>query len=404
MNRSCNCCSGDAAKCSCSCHSAGKKPKPPCCGDPEPAGLEPEGPRPGWSPTRPLRVSPWRVGEDPEDRRKRFSGVLLDEVRRGAGPLGPTFGKRKNEWLPYLVIRASAGDRGNRPMAGPFWESPDIFVAPNVAAEDAPPLPATRRETALAGAPNTLWAHVWNLGRAPVVNARVEFYWCDPSLGISANSAHLIGVGHADLGDRDSGRGHTVVKCPVTWVPQFVNGGHECLVVRFFEPLTDALPRPGWDAARQRHVAQRNIQVLQAASPAAALIPLRLGCNAGPGPARVVVERVLAKDVAWLSLLSGSEERRPIDSTSVKETVGLLPPSIVTDPQSRISVDLDAVKDVARLLRSSINVQRGCDELETQFVVRVEGLEPGECTVYRVRQHSLERTLGGYTVIAYRSV
>ena len=35
-----------------------------------------------------------------------------------------------------------------------------------------------------------------------------------------------IGVEHVDLGDRTSGKAHTIVKCPISWVPSFINGGH----------------------------------------------------------------------------------------------------------------------------------------------------------------------------------
>jgi hypothetical protein len=174
-------------------------------------------------------------------------------------------------------------------------------------------------------------------------------------------------------------------------------------VARFFEPLTDALPRPGWDAARLRHVAQRNISVIEAASPAKAVIPFRLGCNAGPGPARVIINRVPADSVVWLSLLFENHDRRPTDAKSIRETLGLLPVNLVNDPRSRIPVDIDRVNDVAGLLRSSINIERQCDELETQLVIHIDGLEPGECAVYQIIQRTAERILGGYTVVAHRS-
>lgn len=45
---------------------------------------------------------------------------------------------------------------------------------------------------ARANAPNTLYAHVWNVGKAPAFGVRVEFYWFNPSLGISRADANLI--------------------------------------------------------------------------------------------------------------------------------------------------------------------------------------------------------------------
>ncbi len=44
-----------------------------------------------------------------------------------------------------------------------------------------------------------------------------------------------------------------------------------------------------------------------------------------------------------------------------------------------------------------------CDELETQLVVQIDGLGPGEYCVYRVMQEHGGDILGGYTVVAHRS-
>lgn len=420
MNCPCRChqTAKEISKCSCCC--APVKHEPPCCkpadkepccspspcqeccGDPDPLGLTPEGPRPGWRPGRAAAASPWRADESDEQRWRRFPGVLLDEVVRGRGKEGPVFGKRKDEWLPYLVIRNGPGDNGQRPWAGSFWESPDIFVASGVRAESAPLVPTNRGGTVVAGQPTTLWAHVWNLGRAPVANARVEFYWCNPSLGISTQSANFIGAAYVDLGARDSGRCHTFVKCPVTWLPQYLNGGHECLVVRFFEPLTDALPRPGWQSAFDRHVGQRNIAVIEAASPACTIVPLRLGCSIGPGKSRLIVERVSASSVAWLALLNQRLGKQLRDAGNIKELIGLLPVTVATSPEARMRPSLDALREVAGLLRRSITVERICDELETQVVVEVTGLESGECAIYQITQQHEGRIAGGYTVITYR--
>src|SRR5688572_25651837 len=90
----------------CHCHveQPARRPECRCCGDADPPGLSPEAPRPGWQPGERPSTSPWKPGESEEVRWRRFPGVLLEEVRRGSGPKGPAFGKRKNELLPYLVI------------------------------------------------------------------------------------------------------------------------------------------------------------------------------------------------------------------------------------------------------------------------------------------------------------
>ncbi len=55
-----------------------------------------------------------------------------------------------------------------------------------------------------------------------------------------------------------------MVKCPTPWYPTFVNGGHECLLVRVWDETSDGLGDPPWDASLNRHVGQRNIHVVAA--------------------------------------------------------------------------------------------------------------------------------------------
>ena len=200
-----------------------------CCGEPGKPNRPDDPKAPGWEPGDKPPKDPLDGLTDEGDIIDAVNGAIIDTVRGGGGPKGPRMGPRKNEYLPYLLIRANAGDRGDRPLTVPFWESPDIAVMPMNAstAPDAPPAPGN---IAQAGAQNTLWAHVWNLGWAPVYNARVEFYWFNPSLGFNAASANLIGVTYVDLGSRTSGRAHRYVKCPESWTPTYLNGGHECLM------------------------------------------------------------------------------------------------------------------------------------------------------------------------------
>ncbi|MCW3843373.1 hypothetical protein ONA70_25030 [Micromonospora yasonensis] len=144
--------------------------------------------------------SAWRAGRPAVGSSAElpwFRGKIADINRNG-----PVFGPRKDEFLPYLLVRATSADRGNRPLNGVFWESPDIYVVAGQPAETAPLRPATPGGVASASAPNTLYAHVWNLGKAAAYGVRVEFWWFDPSLGISRAAGHLIGAAYVDLDDR----------------------------------------------------------------------------------------------------------------------------------------------------------------------------------------------------------
>lgn len=405
--------------CKCPCHAAERErpccqcgrrppcacpPKRRCCGEPEPRPA-PDTPPPGWQPGDPR---PTRPVVPPNATEAELQQLLKDAVTQliaeGSTPKGPRFGARKDEYLPYLVVRAFGGDHGARTISVPFWESPDIFIAPNLAVDDAPPLPPTLGGLAQAGAPNTIWAHVWNIGRAPVVNARVEFYWFDPSLGFSRDSANLIGVAHVDLGDGSSGRAHTYVKCPVTWYPRFVNGGHECLVVRCFDPLLDPLgdstgPNSfaAWD---DRHIGQRNIHVQDVSSPGVVQIALRLGCAVSPGPATIEVVPARVTDVTWLSVLAGRNDHHLRDAKTVTEVYGLMYPTPLRSPDKRPDLISSRAADLPKgLLRQRIDFERGCDELETIFFARVDGLQKGDCRIFRVQQHAGGRLAGGFTVI-----
>ena len=167
---------------------------------------------------------------------------------------------RAQSFYPYILIRSLVGDRGDRPINVPFWESPDIWTY-TAAPDAAPAVPPDHGGVVTAGVPNTLYAHVWNLGRAPIAGVKVEFYWFNPSLGIVGANANLIGMVRVDLGPRSSPTCHKLVKCPRAWVPSVVNGGHECLVVRA-SAIGDYLnPAHEWDSWADRHVAQRNIHV-----------------------------------------------------------------------------------------------------------------------------------------------
>jgi hypothetical protein len=314
---------------------------------------------------------------------------------------GAKLGPRKDELLPYLLVRANPGDRGDRPLTGPFWESPDIFVAPNQEASTAPLLPPTLGGVAMAGRPNTIYAHVWNLGRSPAVNVRVEFYWFDPTMGFSADAAHLIGATYVDLGDRGSHHAHTVVKCPVSWTAQYVNGGHECLLVRCFDPLLDPLGPNPWDARDDRHIGQRNITVVEAASPAELQMSIRLGCGAPAGRVTIEVVPERAANVPWLALLAGKREGLR-DAKGAHETVGLLHPAAHGGDLGAPDLKALGPDAAAKILRKRVETERRCDELAVPFYVRVDGLDHGQCRVYRVIQRMDGRIVGGYTIIARR--
>jgi hypothetical protein len=154
--------------------------------------------------------------------------------------------KREHEpdYKPELICRTFVGDDGTRPLISSihFWESPDIWVV----APDSTDIP-------MAGVVNQVKVHVWNQGLAPAYGTQVELYWCNPSVGVNLANATQIGTPQTtSLAAKE----HKILT--FAWTPEFVNGGHECLVAQVYDPVTDNLVAP-FNPLQDRHVAQRNI-------------------------------------------------------------------------------------------------------------------------------------------------
>jgi hypothetical protein len=346
----------------------------------------------GWkNPRRPGRVAGTSAG--------RVPGGLLDPCDFGTPPWNQWPGDRSNLFLPYLFMRANAGDLGARPVVGPFWESPDVLLLAGAEPAVAPPVPPQLGDTALAGQPNTIYAHVWNFGLSAAPNVVVEFYWCDPSLGIGAGGAHLIGHTWLSLGARGSGRAHAVAKCPTPWVPTFINGGHECLLVRVWDETSDGLGSPPWDAALNRHIAQRNIHVVAAGNgmhtmrrfnPGDAItlptpmapLTLKVGPLYGE-PAEVAVTRAAPHAMPWLQLRTGRGQFPTQAAPTGDVHLGAATP--IGGGPSGGGAEAHQLVDT--------------DEQQVTFTTGDTAPAPGEAHVYRVTASQQGEVFGGYTVV-----
>ena len=141
-----------------------------------------------------------------------------------------------------LLVGASFGDTGTRPV-WPFWESPYILFSPHDA-----------WDRVTAGTNVTVSVLVQN-GNQPATNVVARFWWANPSLGIPP--VNFIGTSApADI----PANSNALLVCTTPWVPVFVNGGHECLIVELdCEQGSPTYPfRPDLDPL----VGQRNITVL----------------------------------------------------------------------------------------------------------------------------------------------
>jgi hypothetical protein len=219
-------------------------------------------------------------------------------------------------------------------------------------------------------------------------------------LGINSVSAQLIGVAYTDLGDRYNAQAHKIVKCPKTWTPSFVNNGHECLVVRVFEPLLDAIPANQWDVTKDRHIGQRNIAVINASSPAHLELMLKTGCNAAKGDADIQIEKANLGDVGWLALIKGKKDHGYKDPAKPEAVTGIMHPTAINKNGQMPSFKGVQPVAVKPMLKNEVRYERSCEEKECFLYMDVDNLKPGECVVYRVKQVVNGRVTGGYTVIA----
>jgi hypothetical protein len=345
-------------------------------------------PRPG-RPTRP-------AGTD-DGRGTKGGGLTDGDINQPDRP-GVWGGPRADLNLPYLFMRANPADLGARPIVNaPFWESPDIFILKGVDPAVAPNVPPELGQTAQAGAPNTIYAHVWNFGNAAANEVLVEFYWVNPSLGIGADSVNLIAQTVTSLGPKGSARSHAVVKCPTAWVPTFVNGGHECLLVRIWDNPADLPGQPPFDASWNRHVAQRNIHVdapgmgsggamgVKIAGTAALAQPIVI--KVGPlfgAPATVAVERVAPSSVPWLQLKTG--------------TRGHFPAMAAPTGTPSLSAAASTGGGFPTTGAGASHTVHG-DDKHVAFSTTDVAPNPGEAHVYRVTATQDGQVFGGYTIV-----
>jgi hypothetical protein len=189
------------------------------------------------------------------------------------------------KFTPYLVVRTQVGDHGGRPIttertpplsvtsARMILNSPDVWIAHGTPGT-TPENPGAQGGDASIGQEHTVYAHVWNLGRAPIAGVQVEFYWSTDNPLIdpwycaypddawlndfeTSKNVQLIGVARVDLAPRSSKKCHALVKCPKAWIPP-ARGCYR-LTVRV-SCIGDSIGTTApWQPRHNRHAAARRI-------------------------------------------------------------------------------------------------------------------------------------------------
>jgi len=163
--------------------------------------------------------------------------------------------KGEFDGVTRLYIRTHPADDGNVPLpaALPQWQSPDILIHQ--------PGGAIGFE-AIANQVNQVQVIVTNGGGIIAVDAFVDVFFADPSTAFTPATATLIG------GDYLTIPGYSTQSIMLPWTPTSADAGHRCLVARvaLYIPLDAYVDGTIFDVRGDRHVAQRNINVLALAA------------------------------------------------------------------------------------------------------------------------------------------
>lgn len=255
-----------------------------------------------------------------------------------------------------VFIRDNDADTGDVPSAGPFWNSPDVWV--RNADDDGLAHQATIR-----GSDNWIYTRVRNRGVAEAVGVRVrvcistfagtEFVYpgdwipTNPAGGGSLGVPGTYLVGEATIASIPPG-GSAIAK--VRWDAALIPpaaGWHPCLLVEC-SPASTA-PTPGAHVWHRNNLAQKNITVVDAAAGRTLEYRFRIASEFSKRKeTRLVVRRVDAPaatrvylDLADLKLTRDADEE-PAEARLVESTVVALHAPPLTRDGERFTIRLPA--------------------------------------------------------------
>ena len=214
------------------------------------------------------------------------------------------------EGRTYLYIRTNPADTGAEPLAAglDFWLSPDIWIVkPNGAVGGQ----------AVPNQVNQVQVTVTNAGGIPAIDALVDAFVADPSTAITPATAALVGSGYLDI------PAYSTATISFPWTPNPGDTGHRCIVARvsLVAPLDTYLNASVFDVVGDRHVAQRNIQVLEVAQGQSITFPFHFGAKASIESIRVTerTRKLRLDDVVALGgHIAGIPAKRPLAKLDIR--------------------------------------------------------------------------------------
>ena len=211
-------------------------------------------------------IGPWPTKpHDPRDPDPNFQPdpTLLKRLVGLYGEISKRHRPHREDVLPYEMIRAfTPGDRGARPTwpPTPCWESPDLMLID--ASYTGPFDPGRLVGSPVSGRNYRVFVRIFNLGLLEAVGTHVRAWYVEPGFfnGQPGIEPHLIGGAYVDLlEDRTRPGSHRVVEMDLPWIIPAALTGHECLM------SVVECPADKWsgsfDANRDRHLGQRNLDI-----------------------------------------------------------------------------------------------------------------------------------------------
>lgn len=187
-----------------------------------------------------------KTDEQQRNSKRILPGIFADSPFHDRRP------PREFKDSSFLYARSYFADIGLRPFGGiMYWESPDLEISP------------VNNDFALttnliAGQTYKLRCTVRNRGDLNVPSAKVEFWLVTPSLGFSTRYAKKVGVVGAWVNPYSSAEVALSYTVPASDV------GHKCLFARIFSfsPLDIPLDDYGLNPTIDRHIAQKNLNII----------------------------------------------------------------------------------------------------------------------------------------------
>jgi hypothetical protein len=168
-------------------------------------------------------------------------------------PIVKETGKEEEPYLTtYLFIERAEGDQGTNPLPPEFpaWCSPAIIT---IRPDGVPSYEIIVNQT------NIIRVEVTNRGQMDASDAYVEVFCVDPNTCCTPNTATRLGGNFLSIPS------YSKAATEIRWKPPSSNKGHHCLFARVCLGVPPDCFRDGsiFDVVNDRHVAQRNIEIVE---------------------------------------------------------------------------------------------------------------------------------------------